>query len=234
MGGSSCPPEVIRRVISDMKVKEITVAYGTTENSPITFLGFPLDNLDLKTDSVGYIMDHTEAKVVDSSSGQMLPLGQPGELLIRGYCVMQGYWDEPDRTQESISEDGWYKTGDIASLNQYGYCRIEGRIKDMINRGGEKIFPAEVEQFLYTHPKVKDVQVVGVKDDRLGEQVCACIKVAEGQHCTVEEIKAYCKGQISYFKIPHYVMFVESYPLTASGKIQKNKLRAEMEDSLGL
>ncbi|KAB5553926.1 hypothetical protein PHYPO_G00044270 [Pangasianodon hypophthalmus] len=234
MGGSSCPPEVIRRVMSDMKVKEITVAYGTTENSPITFLGFPLDRLDLKTDSVGYIMDHTEAKVVDSSSGRLLPLGQPGELLVRGYCVMQGYWDEPDRTQESISEDGWYKTGDIASLNQYGYCRIEGRIKDMINRGGEKIFPAEVEQFLYTHPKVKDVQVVGVKDDRLGEQVCACIKVAEGQHCTVEEIKAYCKGQISHFKIPHYVMFVERYPLTASGKIQKNQLRAEMEDRLGL
>ncbi|XP_060757673.1 medium-chain acyl-CoA ligase ACSF2, mitochondrial-like [Neoarius graeffei] len=234
MGGSSCPPEVIRRVIRDMKIKEITVAYGTTENSPITFLGFPLDRLELKTDSVGYIMDHTEAKVVESSSGQLLPLGQSGELLIRGYCVMQGYWDEPDKTQDIISEDGWYKTGDIATLSQYGYCRIEGRIKDMINRGGEKIFPAEVEQFLYTHPKVKDVQVVGVKDSRLGEQVCACIKIAEGQHCTVEEIKAYCKGQISYYKIPHYVMFVEGYALTASGKIQKNKLRAEMENRLGL
>ncbi|KAG7334975.1 hypothetical protein KOW79_001571 [Hemibagrus wyckioides] len=234
IGGSSCPPEVIRRVINDMKVKQITVGYGTTENSPITFLGFPVDKLELKTDSAGYIMDHTEAKVVESSSGQLLPLGQPGELLIRGYCVMQGYWDEPHRTLESISEDGWYKTGDIASLNPNGYCRIEGRIKDMINRGGEKIFPAEVEQFLHTHPKVKDVQVVGVKDDRLGEQVCACIKVAEGQHCTVEEIKAYCKDQISYFKIPHYVRFVEKYPLTASGKIQKNKLRAEMENVLGL
>ncbi|KAK3552805.1 hypothetical protein QTP86_022575 [Hemibagrus guttatus] len=198
IGGSSCPPEIMWRVINNMKVKQIT------------------------------------AKVVESSSGQLLPLGQPGELLIRGYCIMQGYWDEPHRTQESITEDGWYKTGDIASLNPNGYCRIEGRIKDMINRGGEKIFPAEVEQFLHTHPKVKDVQVVGVKDDRLGEQVCACIKVAEGQHCTVEEIKAYCKDQISYFKIPHYVMFVEKYPLTASGKIQKNKLSAEMENILGL
>ncbi|XP_047656989.1 medium-chain acyl-CoA ligase ACSF2, mitochondrial-like isoform X2 [Tachysurus fulvidraco] len=234
IGGSSCPPEIIRRVISDMKVKQITVAYGTTENSPITFLGFPMDRMELKTDSVGYIMDHTEAKVVEPLSGQLLPLGQPGELLIRGYCVMQGYWDEPERTRESISEDGWYKTGDIASLNQYGFCRIEGRIKDMINRGGEKIFPAEVEQFLHRHPKVKNVQVVGVKDDRLGEQVCACIKVAEGHDCTVEEIKAYCKDQISYFKIPHYVMFVEKYPLTASGKVQKNKLRAEMENILRL
>ncbi|KAM9457487.1 medium-chain acyl-CoA ligase ACSF2, mitochondrial-like [Clarias gariepinus] len=234
MGGSSCPPEVTRRMISEMKVKEITVAYGTTENSPITFMGFPSDSMELKTDSVGHIMDHTEAKVVETSSGQLVPLGQYGELLIRGYCVMRGYWDEPARTQESVSEDGWYKTGDIARINQHGYCQIEGRIKDMINRGGEKIFPAEVEQFLYTHPKVKEVQVVGVKDDRLGEQVCACIKVAEGQHCTVEEIKAYCKDQISYFKIPHYVMFIESFPLTASGKIQKNKLRAEMENRLGL
>ncbi|KAF7698075.1 hypothetical protein HF521_004585 [Silurus meridionalis] len=160
MGGSLCHPEIIRRVINYMKLflsPKYELAYGTTENSPLTFLGFPLDRLEVKTDSVGYIMDHTEATVVEPSSGQLLPLGQPGELLIRGYCVMQGYWDEPERTQESISEDGWYKTGDIASLNQNGYCRIKGRIKDMIDRGGEKIFPAEVEQFLYRHPKVKDV-----------------------------------------------------------------------------
>ncbi|XP_053496738.1 medium-chain acyl-CoA ligase ACSF2, mitochondrial-like [Ictalurus furcatus] len=223
----------LERILSPEDPINIQFTSGTTGNPKGVTLSHHniVNNAYFSGLRMGY---NWRAKVVDSLSGQLLPLGQPGELLIRGYCVMQGYWDEPDRTQESISEDGWYKTGDIASLDQYGYCRIEGRMKDVINRGGEKIFPAEVEQFLHKHPKVKDVQVVGVKDDRLGEQVCACIKVAEGQHCTVEEIKAYCKDQISYFKIPHYVMFIESYPLTASGKIQKNKLRAEMENSLGL
>ncbi|XP_036446464.1 medium-chain acyl-CoA ligase ACSF2, mitochondrial-like isoform X1 [Colossoma macropomum] len=234
VGGSSCPTELMKRVRSIMNVKGMTVAYGTTENSPITFLQFPLDGQELKTETVGCIMNHTEAKVVEPSSGKLLPLGQTGELLIRGYCVMRGYWNEPDKTCKSISDDGWYKTGDIASLDGFGYCRIEGRIKDMIIRGGENIYPAEIEQFLYTHPKVKEVQVIGVKDERLGEQVCACIKLAEGEHCTEEEIREYCKGQISHFKIPHFVVFVNSYPLTASGKIQKNILCAEMEKKLGL
>ncbi|KAK3519874.1 hypothetical protein QTP70_006628 [Hemibagrus guttatus] len=223
----------LQRILSPEDPVNIQFTSGTTGNPKGVTLSH--NNIVNNAYFIGLRMGYNwRAKVVESSSGQLLPLGQPGELLIRGYCIMQGYWDEPHRTQESITEDGWYKTGDIASLNPNGYCRIEGRIKDMINRGGEKIFPAEVEQFLHTHPKVKDVQVVGVKDDRLGEQVCACIKVAEGQHCTVEEIKAYCKDQISYFKIPHYVMFVEKYPLTASGKIQKNKLSAEMENILGL
>ncbi|KAL7860433.1 hypothetical protein AOLI_G00167820 [Acnodon oligacanthus] len=234
VGGSSCPSELMKRVRSVMNVKGMTVAYGTTENSPITFLRFPLDGQELRTETVGCIMNHTEAKVVEPSSGKLLPLGQTGELLIRGYCVMRGYWNEPDKTRKSISDDGWYKTGDIASLDGFGYCRIEGRMKDMIIRGGENIYPAEIEQLLYTHPKVKEVQVIGVKDERLGEQVCACIKLAEGDHCTEEEIREYCKGQISHFKIPYFVLFVDSYPLTASGKIQKNELRAEMEQKLGL
>uniref|UniRef100_A0A8C4I0D5 Medium-chain acyl-CoA ligase ACSF2, mitochondrial n=1 Tax=Dicentrarchus labrax TaxID=13489 RepID=A0A8C4I0D5_DICLA len=170
--------------------------YGTTENSPLTFLGFPKDNEELKLNTVGCIMNHTEAKVVDPNTGEIVPLGTPGELLIRGSCVMHGYWDDPEKTSQAICEARWYRTGDTASLNSLGYCRIEGRMKDMIIRGGENIYPAEIEQFLYTHPKVQEVQVVGVKDERLGEQVCACIRLKEGQTSSTEEIRAFCKGQV--------------------------------------
>nr|XP_033500579.1 medium-chain acyl-CoA ligase ACSF2, mitochondrial-like [Epinephelus lanceolatus] len=232
MGGSPCPPEVARRLKTDMNVKGIMLAYGTTENSPVTFLGFPQDEEDLKINTVGCIMNHTEAKVVDPTTGEIVPLGASGELMIRGSCVMHGYWDDPEKTREVISQDRWYRTGDTASLNSLGYCRIEGRIKDTIIRGGENIYPAEIEQFLATHPKVQEVQVVGVKDERLGEQVCACIRLKEGQTSSAEEIRAFCKGQISHFKIPHYVMFVDSYPLTAIGKIKKNILREEMDKKL--
>ncbi|XP_059203930.1 medium-chain acyl-CoA ligase ACSF2, mitochondrial-like [Centropristis striata] len=234
MAGSTCPPEIVRKVKTDMKMKEITVAYGTTENSPITFLGFPQDNDELKMNTVGCIMSHTEAKIVDPDTGEIVPLRVSGELMIRGSCVMLGYWDDPEKTREVIAQDRWYRTGDTASLNSLGYCSIEGRMKDMIIRGGENIYPAEIEQFLFTHPKVQEVQVVGVKDERLGEQVCACIRLREGLTSSAEEIKAFCKGQISHFKIPHYVIFVDSYPLTASGKIKKNILKAEMEKKLGL
>ncbi|KAK5884906.1 hypothetical protein CesoFtcFv8_018674 [Champsocephalus esox] len=234
IGGSSCPPEIVRRLITEMNMKDITIGYGTTESSPITFLGFPQDNEDLKMNTVGCIMNHTEAKVIDPCTGEIVPLGASGELMVRGSCVMQGYWDDPQKTSEAISQDRWYRTGDTASLNSLGYLRIEGRIKDLIIRGGENIYPAEIEQFLYTHSKVKEVQVVGVKDERLGEQVCACIKLKEGHTSSAEEIRAFCKGQISHFKIPHYVMFVDSYPLTANGKIKKNMLKEEMEKDLGL
>ncbi|XP_049418129.1 medium-chain acyl-CoA ligase ACSF2, mitochondrial-like isoform X8 [Epinephelus fuscoguttatus] len=234
MAGSPCPPEIVRRLRTDMNMKEITLAYGTTENSPITFLGFPQDNEDLKINTVGCIMNHTEAKVVDPATGEIVPLGASGELMIRGSCVMHGYWQDSEKTREVISQDRWYRTGDTASLNSLGYCRIEGRIKDLIIRGGENIYPAEIEQFLFTHPKVQEVQVVGVKDERLGEQVCACIRLKEGQTSSAEEIKAFSKGQISHFKIPHYVMFVDSYPLTASGKIKKNILKEDMEKKLCL
>uniref|UniRef100_A0A8C5EEQ5 Medium-chain acyl-CoA ligase ACSF2, mitochondrial n=1 Tax=Gouania willdenowi TaxID=441366 RepID=A0A8C5EEQ5_GOUWI len=189
MAGSPCPPEIVKRLQKEMNMKEITIGYGTTENSPITFMGFPQDNEELKTDTVGCIMCHTEVQTV--------PVGASGELLIRGYCVMHGYWDDPDKTKEAITQDRWYHTGDTASLTSQGYCRIEGRIKDMIIRGGENIYPAEIEQFLYKNPKVQEVQ-------------------------------------ISHFKIPHYVMFVDSYPLTASGKIKKKELKAAMEKKLGL
>uniref|UniRef100_A0A674AJ86 Medium-chain acyl-CoA ligase ACSF2, mitochondrial n=1 Tax=Salmo trutta TaxID=8032 RepID=A0A674AJ86_SALTR len=209
-------------------------SYGTTENSPITFLGFPRDNEELMTQTVGCILNHTEAKVVDVSSGEVVPLGDPGELLIRAYSVMLKYWDDPDKTSEAITKERWYRTGDIASLDRFGYCRKVGRIKDMIIRGGENIYPAEIEQFLHTHPNVQEAQVIGVRDERMREQVCACIRLKEGQDCSREVIRDFCKGQISHFKITHYVVFVDIFPLTGSGKIQKIKPREEMEKKLCL
>jgi len=234
VAGSTCPPEVVKKLRTDMGVKEMTIGYGTTENSPVTFLGFPLDNEELKVNTIGCIMNHTEAKVVDPATGDVVPLGVQGELMIRGYCVMLEYWEDLEKTSEVLGRDRWYRTGDIASLNSLGYCRIEGRIKDMIIRGGENIYPAEIEQFLHTHPKVQEAQVIGVKDERLGEQVCACIKLKAGQASSEEEIQAFCKGQISHFKVPRYVVFVDGYPLTVSGKIQKNRLRETIEKQLGL
>lgn len=234
MAGSPCPPEVVKQVISVMGIKGITIGYGTTENSPVTFCANPGDNMERKSETVGFIMDHLEAKIVNPTTGQLLPLGEMGEIMIRGYCVMLGYWADQDKTNECITESGWYKTGDIGSMDAYGYCKIDGRIKDMIIRGGENIYPAEIEQFLHTHPKIKEAQVVGVQDARMGEEVCACIKLVDGQESTAEEIKDYCKGQISHFKIPRYVLFVTSYPLTITGKIQKHKLRTEAEKLLGL
>jgi len=233
MAGSPCPPELIRQIIS-VGIKQITIGYGTTENSPVTFCGYPTDNLDRKAETCGYIMDHLEAKIVNPVTGELVPLGTIGEVMIRGYCVMLEYWDDEVKTKESITAEGWYKTGDIGSMDAYSYLKIEGRIKDMIIRGGENIYPAEVEQFLHTHPKVKEAQVVGVKDERMGEEICACIKLVDGQECTPEELKAFCKGQIAHFKIPRYVLFVTTYPLTITGKIQKIKLREEAEKQLGL
>ncbi|KAK3529610.1 hypothetical protein QTP70_032030 [Hemibagrus guttatus] len=234
VAGSPCPPEVVKKVIKVMGIKGLTIGYGTTENSPVTFCGFPVDDIERKTETVGCISHHLEAKVVDPTTGHIVPLGTQGELMIRGYCVMLEYWQDEAKTKECITKDRWYKTGDIASLDKFGYCRIEGRIKDMIIRGGENIYPAEIEQFLHTHPKVKEAQVIGVKDERMGEEVCACIKLKDGQECTAEEIKAFCKGQMAHFKIPRYVTFVQSYPLTVSGKIQKNKLREQTQKQLGL
>lgn len=234
MAGSPCPPELVKKIISVMGVEGITIGYGTTENSPVTFLASPLDNLERKSETVGYIIDHLEATIVNTTTGQVVPLGELGEVMIRGFCVMLEYWGDEEKTAECISKDGWYRTGDIGRLDAYSYLRIEGRIKDMIIRGGENIYPAEIEQFLHTHPKVKEAQVVGVKDERMGEEVCACIKLIDGQECTPEEIKAFCKNNISHFKIPRYILFVTSYPLTVTGKIQKNILRETATEQLGL
>ncbi|KAM8797026.1 medium-chain acyl-CoA ligase ACSF2, mitochondrial [Eudromia elegans] len=234
IAGSPVPPEIMKMIVTKMHMPEIVVAYGTTENSPVTFMGFPDDKFDKKIETVGCVFPHTEAKIEDPATGESVPLNTPGELQIRGYCVMLGYWDDPARTSEVVSDDKWYKTGDLASLDEQGYCKIIGRCKDMIIRGGENIYPAELEQFLHTHPKVEEVQVVGVKDLRMGEEICACIRVRAGQNCTEEEIRAFCKGKISHFKIPRYIVFLNQYPLTVSGKIQKFKLREQMEKHLEL
>uniref|UniRef100_A0A8C6Z3I2 Medium-chain acyl-CoA ligase ACSF2, mitochondrial n=1 Tax=Nothoprocta perdicaria TaxID=30464 RepID=A0A8C6Z3I2_NOTPE len=234
IAGSPVPPEIMKMIMTKMHMPELVVAYGTTENSPVTFMGFPDDNFDKKTETVGCIFPHTEAKIEDPATGESVPLNTPGELQVRGYCVMLGYWDDPAKTSEVVSDDKWYKTGDIASLDEHGYCKIIGRCKDMIIRGGENIYPAELEQFLHTHPKIEEVQVVGVKDSRMGEEICACIRLRAGQKCTEEEIRMFCKGKISHFKIPRYIVFLNEYPLTVSGKIQKYKLREQMEKHLEL
>nr|XP_008162160.1 medium-chain acyl-CoA ligase ACSF2, mitochondrial isoform X1 [Chrysemys picta bellii] len=232
IAGSPVPPEIMKKIMTKMNMRDIVVAYGTTENSPVTFMGFPQDNISQRTETVGCIFPHTEAKIEDPETGEIAALNSPGELQIRGYCVMLGYWEDPARTNEVITDDRWYKTGDIAVLDKHGYCKIVGRCKDMIIRGGENIYPAELEQFLHTHPKIEEVQVIGVKDPRMGEEICACIRVKAGQECTAEEIKAFCKGKISHFKIPRYIVFMKKYPLTVSGKIQKYKLREQMEKQL--
>uniref|UniRef100_A0A8D0GZ62 Medium-chain acyl-CoA ligase ACSF2, mitochondrial n=1 Tax=Sphenodon punctatus TaxID=8508 RepID=A0A8D0GZ62_SPHPU len=234
IAGSPVPPEVIKKVMEKMHMRDIVVAYGTTENSPVTFMGFPQDDITQKTETVGCVFPHTEAKIENPETGEIVPLNSPGELQVRGYCVMIGYWADPNKTSEVITDEKWYKTGDIAILDKYGYCKIIGRCKDMIIRGGENIYPAEIEQFLHTHPKLQEVQVVGVNDPKMGEEICACITVKAGQECTAEEIKAFCKGKISHFKIPRYIVFVNNFPLTVSGKIQKYKLRGTMEKHLQL
>ncbi|XP_015266223.1 PREDICTED: acyl-CoA synthetase family member 2, mitochondrial [Gekko japonicus] len=232
IAGSPAPPEIIKKIMKKMNMWEMVVAYGTTENSPVTFMGFLQDDITQKTETVGCVLPHTEAKIEDPVTGEMLPLNTPGELQIRGYCVMLGYWGDPNKTKDVINDDKWYQTGDLAVLDEYGYCKIVGRCKDMIIRGGENIYPAELEQFLYTHPKIHEVQVVGVKDERMGEEICAAIKVKHGEECTAEEVKAFCKGKIAHFKIPRYILFVKDYPLTVSGKIQKYKLKERMEKHL--
>uniref|UniRef100_A0A8C4XHL2 Medium-chain acyl-CoA ligase ACSF2, mitochondrial n=1 Tax=Erpetoichthys calabaricus TaxID=27687 RepID=A0A8C4XHL2_ERPCA len=234
MAGSPCPSDLIKKAMTSMNITELVIGYGTTENSPVTFLGFPRDEINRKLETVGFILPHTEAKVVNPSTGEKLPLNTSGELMIRGYCIMLGYWNDPEKNAECITPERWYKTGDLATLDEYGYCKIVGRIKDMIIRGGENIYPAEIEQFLYSCPKVAEVQVVGVKDEKMGEEVCACIRLARGAESTAEEIKDFCKGKISHFKIPRYVVFMEDYPLTVTGKIQKFKLREKVEETLGI
>ncbi|KAM5150223.1 medium-chain acyl-CoA ligase ACSF2, mitochondrial isoform 2-T2 [Callospermophilus lateralis] len=234
IAGSPAPPELVRAIIHKMNMKELVVVYGTTENSPVTFMNFPEDTLEQKAESVGRVMPHTEARIVNVNTGELAELNTPGELCIRGYCVMQGYWGEPQKTFEAVGQDKWYRTGDIASIDEQGFCKIVGRSKDMIIRGGENIYPAELEDFFHTHPQVQEVQVVGVKDHRMGEEICACIRLKSGETTTEEEIKAFCRGKISHFKIPRYIVFVSDYPLTVSGKIQKYKLREQMERHLKL
>jgi fatty-acyl-CoA synthase len=225
MAGSPCPIEVMKRVISDMHCSEITIAYGQTESSPVITQTRTDDPIELRVSTVGRALPDVEMKIVDIESGAILPPGSQGELCTRGYLVMKGYYKMPEETARAIDAEGWLHTGDLAVMDEGGYCRITGRIKNMIIRGGENIYPREIEEFLFTHPKISDVQVYGVPDRRYGEQVMAAVKLKKGVECTAGEIRDFCRGRIANFKIPYYVRFVETYPMTASGKIQIFKLR---------
>jgi len=232
MAGAPCPVELMKEVSERMHLSEITIGYGMTETSPVTFQTSIDDSFERRVATVGSVMPHTEAKVVDES-GRVAPPGVSGELLTRGYCVMQCYWDDPVNTAESIDAGGWMHTGDIATIDGSGYGRIVGRIKDMVIRGGENLFPREIEEFLYRHPKIEEVEVFGVPDAKYGEELCAWILLAHGESATEEEIRAFCDGQIAYHKIPRYIRFVDRFPMTATGKVQKFKMRDTMVRELG-
>lgn len=225
MAGSNCPIEVMKRVIRDMNASEITIAYGQTESSPVITQTRTDDAVELRVATVGRALPDVDVKIVDIETGSELPPGKQGELCTRGYLVMKGYYNMPEETARVIDGEGWLHTGDLAVMDENGYCKITGRIKNMIIRGGENIYPREIEEFLYTHPKISDVQVYGVPDRKYGEQVMAAIVLKKGVAMTEEEAREFCRGRIANYKIPKYVKFVDSYPMTASGKIQKFKLR---------
>ncbi|HAF54140.1 MAG TPA: AMP-binding protein [Thauera sp.] len=233
MAGSPCPIEVMKRVIGKMNMAEVTIAYGMTETSPVSFQSGTDDPLDCRVSTVGRVQPHLEVKIVDNE-GRIVPRGQSGELCTRGYSVMLGYWDDEAKTKEAIDAGGWMHTGDLAVIDDEGYCNIVGRIKDMVIRGGENIYPREIEEFLYAHPKVLDVQVVGIPDEKYGEELCAWIIVREGERLSEDEVRAYCQGQIAHYKIPRYIRFVDSFPMTVTGKIQKFLIRQKMKEELGL
>jgi fatty-acyl-CoA synthase len=232
MAGSPCPIEVMRRVVGDMHMPEVTIAYGMTETSPVSFQSARDDSLERRVATIGRVLPHVEVRVVDER-GRTVPRGQPGELCTRGYSVMLGYWNDPKRTAEAIDAEGWMHTGDLGTFDDEGYGNIVGRIKDMVIRGGENVYPREVEEFLFRHPKVRDVQVVGVPDEKYGEELCAWIVLCEGAAATPEEIRDFCRGQISHHKIPRHIRFVESFPMTVTGKVQKYLIRETMVAELG-
>lgn len=233
MAGAPCPIEVMKRVNQTMHMEQITIAYGMTETSPVSFQSSVADSLERRVSTVGHVHPHIEAKIVDAA-GQIVPPGTRGELLTRGYSVMRGYWNDPEHTADAIDAAGWMHTGDLATLDEDGYGNIVGRIKDMVIRGGENVYPREIEEFLYQHPKVQDVQVIGVPDARYGEEICAWIRLREGVTATPDEILAFCDGQIAHYKIPRYIKFVDIFPMTVTGKVQKFLMREQMIVELGL
>jgi fatty-acyl-CoA synthase len=233
MAGAPCPIEVMKKVVSLMHMSEVTICYGMTETSPVSFQSHVDDPLERRVSTVGRVHPHVEVKVVDAE-GETVPAGERGELCTRGYSVMKGYWDDEEKTREAIDAEGWMHTGDLATIDADGYCNIVGRVKDMVIRGGENIYPREVEEFLYRHPKVSEVQVFGVPDEKYGEELCAWIVVAHGDQLSEEEIKAFCAGQIAHYKIPRYVRFKDTLPMTITGKPQKFIMREQMVEELGL
>jgi len=233
MAGAPCPIEIMKRVVTEMHCPEVTIMYGQTESSPVITMASAHDDFDRRVATVGNACPNTEVKIV-AASGEPLPVGEQGELCTRGYLVMKGYDQEPEATARAIDPEGWLHTGDLSVMRADGYFRITGRIKDLIIRGGENIYPREVEEFLYTHPKVADVQVVGLPDEKLGESVAAWIKVKPGEQCTEDDIRDFCKGKIAHFKIPAHIRFVEAFPMTITGKIQKFQIREFEVKALGL
>jgi len=233
MAGSPCPIEVMRQAIDKMSLREITICYGMTETSPVSFQTHVDDPLERRIGTVGRIHPHVEVKVVDSE-GRTVPRGAVGELCTRGYCVMLGYWDEGELTAEAIDAARWMHTGDLATIDAEGYCNIVGRIKDMVIRGGENIYPREVEEFLFRHPKIAEVQVIGVPDPRMVEELCAWVRLRPGESATGEEIREFCRGQIAHYKIPKHIRFVEEFPMTVTGKVQKFIMRETMIAELGI
>lgn len=235
MAGSPCPIEVMRRVVNEMNLSQLTIAYGMTETSPVSFQSGTEDALEQRVSTVGRIHPHIEAKVIDPE-GRLVPLGSPGELCTRGYSVMLGYWDDEELTREVVDPAGWMHTGDLAVIDDAGYCQIVGRLKDMVIRGGENIYPREIEEYLYRHPAIQEVQVVGVPDQKYGEELCAWVKLKPGADGSIaeEDIRNFCVGQIAHFKIPRYIKLVDAFPMTVTGKVQKYLMREQMIKELGM
>ena len=234
MAGSPCPIEVMKRVVSEMHMSEVTIAYGMTETSPVSCQSTTTTPLEKRVASVGLVQPHLQVKMIDPETGAIVAPGVSGELCTRGYSVMHSYWEEPNRTAEAIDAEGWMHTGDLATMDAQGYVNIVGRIKDMVIRGGENIYPREIEEFLYRIPQIQDVQVVGIPDTKFGEELCAWIVLKPGQSLTEDEVRAFCKGQIAHYKVPRHIRFVSAFPMTVTGKIQKFKIREEMKLQLGL
>jgi len=234
MAGSPCPIEVMKRVNSEMGIEQISIAFGQTETSPVTTMVRVDDTLEHRCETVGQVMPHTEIKIIDPGSGQIVSRGEPGEFCARGYPVMRGYWNDPQRTGEAIDPGGWMHSGDLATLDEEGYVRIVGRIKDMVIRGGENVYPREIEEFLYTHPQIADVQVIGVPDERYGEELMAWVIQRPGASLSEDEVREFCRGQIAHFKVPRYIKFVDDFPMTVTGKVQKFKMRETAIQELGL
>jgi fatty-acyl-CoA synthase len=234
MAGTACPIEVMRRVVGEMHMREVTIAYGMTETSPVSCQSSTDTPLERRVATVGQVQPHLEIKVIDPETGATVPRGQPGEYCTRGYSVMLGYWGDEEKTREAIDADGWMHTGDLATMDEEGFVNIVGRIKDMVIRGGENVYPREIEEFLYRHPDIQDVQVVGVPDKRYGEELCAWIIPKAGRSIDEEEVRAFCTGRIAHYKVPRHVRIVEAFPTTVTGKIQKFRIREAMMAELGL
>ena len=234
MAGAPCPVEIMKRANHDMHMQEVTIAYGMTETSPVSFQTRRSDDLDHRTSTVGQALPHTEAKIIDPETGAIVPRGATGEFCSRGYLVMRGYWENPEATAAAIDDAGWMHSGDLATMDQDGYVNIVGRIKDMIIRGGENIYPREIEEFLYTHPDIADVQVVGIPDAKFGEELCAWVRLREGAELSLEAMQDFCRGQIAHYKVPRYLRVTTEFPMTVTGKIQKFKMRDITVEELGL